>query len=241
MVGLEKLEPHEFALGAGDGLGGDGGQSGDFAEPFLNLVQDGERTLAVFLRGLRMNFGEPGKGCGPVVEHGVVLHGTGTERVTPVVGAYVQVGKLLVVMRELVMGKAWEIRGPIPEKLGGGRMRIVRALLFLEPGKLHVEKADQLLDCLLVVQIGEGELEQVSSLVGPLPAGYVHAEVEVGFPSFRKQAVHFGVQFQDHLIEGGGFGKSQLHAFAGKDSLQRLHLAFESLLERFLHSLLSFR
>ena len=87
-------------------------------------------------------------------------------------------------------------------------MRIVRALLFLEPGKLHVEKADQLLDCLLVVQIGEGELEQVSSLVGPLPAGYVHAEVEVGFLPFASRPCTSESSSKTTSLKEGDSGKA---------------------------------
>ena len=58
VIGLEELEPDQFALGPGNRLGRDRGKSGDFGEPFLRFVQDRQGALGVFLGGLRMNLGE---------------------------------------------------------------------------------------------------------------------------------------------------------------------------------------
>ncbi len=40
MVGLEQFDADEFALGPGQGLGRDAGESGNFFKPFLNFVQE---------------------------------------------------------------------------------------------------------------------------------------------------------------------------------------------------------
>lgn len=101
MVSLKQLDADQFALGAGNRLGRNGGQPGDQLKPLLNFKQYFQRALGIFKGRLRMQIGKAGLVCRPIVEVGVVFYGARSQWVAAIIRAHIEIAEAPVVVLDL--------------------------------------------------------------------------------------------------------------------------------------------
>ena len=94
MILADHEDAGEFALRASGGGEAGSGESGDFGEPLLKRVHDGERALRSVLVGEGMERAETGQTGDILIDLGVVLHGAGAERVETAVDAVVEAAEV---------------------------------------------------------------------------------------------------------------------------------------------------
>ncbi len=81
MMGPDQLQSDEFPLGAGRGLQGDPGKTGDFLELVGEAIKQFKGALQLLVGLARVDPVESLQAGGGFVDLGVLLHGAGTKRI----------------------------------------------------------------------------------------------------------------------------------------------------------------
>ena len=101
VIGADKQQPREFAVGAGRRLQGRLAKAGDLGEPALERVHQLQRPLHQRLGLVGVQAAEAFQGGDALVDLGVVLHRAGAQRIRAAVDAVVESRKLGEVAHEL--------------------------------------------------------------------------------------------------------------------------------------------